>query len=171
MNNKVIKEIISWILVFITAILLATFINKVVIFRVKVPTGSMKNTIMIDDSVVTFRLAYLFADPKRGDIVVFPYPDDEEIDYIKRIVGLPGETIEGIDGIVYIDGQALEEDYILEPMDFDFGPYNIPEGTYFMMGDNRNCSEDSRYWNNKYLGKDKILGKAVFKFPDFTILW
>ncbi len=171
MNNKVIKEIISWILVFITAILLATFINKVVIFRVKVPTGSMKNTIMIDDSVVTFRLAYLFADPKRGDIVVFPYPDDEEIDYIKRIVGLPGETIEGIDGIVYIDGQALEEDYILEPMDFDFGPYKIPEGTYFMMGDNRNCSEDSRYWNNKYLERDKILGKAVFKFPDFTVLW
>lgn len=171
MNNKVIKEIISWILVFVTAILLATFINKVVIFRVKVPTGSMKNTIMIDDSVVTFRLAYLFADPKRGDIVVFPYPDDVEIDYIKRIVGLPGETIEGIDGIVYIDGQALEEDYILEPMDFDFGPYKIPEGTYFMMGDNRNCSEDSRYWNNKYLERDKILGKAVFKFPDFTVLW
>ncbi len=168
MNKKVFKEIISWLSVFAVAILLATFINKVIIFRVKVPTGSMKNTIMIDDSVVTLRLSYLLSDPKRGDVVVFPYPDDEDVDYIKRIIGLPGETVQGTDGLVYIDGEPLEEDYVLEPMISDFGPYHIPEGTYFMMGDNRNHSEDSRFWNNRYLDREKIRGKAIFKFPDFS---
>ena len=171
MEKKVVGEIISWIGVLVTAVVLATIINRLIIFRVKVPTGSMENTIMTGDSVITFRLSYLFNDPKRGDIVVFPFPDDEEKDYIKRIIGLPGETIEGKDGIVYINGRPLNEDYVLEKLDEDFGPYQVPEGRYFMMGDNRNCSEDSRVWVNKFVEKDKIRGKALFKFPKFTKLY
>jgi signal peptidase I len=168
MAKKIIKEIISWIMVFVIAFGVATFVNKVIIFKVQVPTGSMENTIMVGDRVVTLRLSYLFSDPQRGDIIVFPFPDNEKEDYIKRIMGLPGETIEGKNGLVYINGEALDEPYVKETIDNDFGPYEIPEDSYFMMGDNRNWSEDSRYWQNKYVARDKIKGKAILKYPDFT---
>jgi len=171
MSNKVVKEILSWIMVFVIAIVLALFINRFVIYRVSSPTGSMENTFMIDDKVYIFRLAYLFSEPKRGDIVVFEAPDKPEEDYIKRIIGLPGETIEGIDGVVYINGEPLKEDYLKEPMIGSFGPYVVPEGHYFMMGDNRNQSYDSRMWTNKFVARDKIRGKAVCKYPDFKWLY
>ena len=165
MSKRVLKEVISWILVFVIAIVAATLIKEFIIYNVEVPTGSMENTIKIGDRVVTSRLSYLSKDPQRGDIIVFPYPDDEELDYIKRIIGLPGETIEGKDGLVYIDGEPLEEPYVTEPLDNDFGPYEVPEDSYFMMGDNRNNSQDSRYWENKFLSGKKIEGKAIMKYP------
>lgn len=165
MSNKVIKEVVSWILVFVVAIVAATLIKEFIIYNVEVPTGSMENTIEINDRVVTSRLSYLWNEPRRGDIVVFPFPDDEELDYIKRIIGLPGETIEGKNGLVYIDGVALKEPYVKEALDSDFGPYRVPENSYFMMGDNRNNSLDSRYWENKFLKGNKIEGKAVLKYP------
>ncbi len=168
MSRKILKEIISWILVFIVAFALATLINKVIIMKVEVPSGSMQNTIMIGDRVFTFRLAYLISDPKRGDVIVFPYPDDEKVDYIKRIIGLPGETIEGKDGLVYIDGKPLTEPYVRDKIDSDFGPYIVPKDSYFMMGDNRNNSEDSRYWEHKFVSKDKIKGKAIVKYPHLS---
>lgn len=172
MKNRVIKEIVSWVIVIVIAVGLALFINKVVIYKLKIPTGSMENTIQVGDKVWTFRLSYLFSKPKRGDIVVFPYPDDESEDYIKRVIGLPGETIEGKDGIVYIDGEPLEEDYLKEEWDMntEFGPYEIPEGKYFMMGDNRNWSKDARDWDIKFVDKDKIRGKAILKYPKFQWL-
>lgn len=168
MAKKVLKETLSWILIIVIAFGIATFINKVIIFKVVVPTGSMENTIMIGDRVVTLRAAYWFKDPQRGDIVVFPFPDNENLDYIKRIIGLPGETIEGKDGLVYINGEPLEESYVTDALDSDFGPYEIPEDSYFMMGDNRNGSEDAREWKNKYVARNKIEGRAIFKYPDFT---
>jgi len=170
MTKKIWKEIISWLLVFAIAFGVAIFINKVIIYKVKVPTGSMENTIMVGDRVVTLRTAYWFKEPQRGDIIVFPCPDNEKKDYIKRIIGLPGETIEGRDGLVYSNGEPLEEAYITDPLDEDFGPYVVPEDSYFMMGDNRNHSEDSRYWVNKYVSEDKIKGKAIFKYPSFSRL-
>lgn len=170
MKKKILKEILSWILVFAAAFLIATFIREVILFNVKVPSGSMEDTIMIGDRVVTSRLSYLFGEPKRGDIIVFPYPDDEEVYYIKRIIGLPGETIEGKDEYVYINGEKLEEPYVKELLHTNFGPYVVPEDSYFMMGDNRNVSEDSRYWRNKFVTRDKIIGKALFKYPDFEWL-
>ena len=171
MSKKILKEIFSWIMVFVIAFGVATFINKFIVFKVIVPTGSMENTIMIGDKVVTFHLSYLFKDPQRGDIIVFPFPDNEEEDYIKRIIGLPGDTVEGKDGLVYINGRPLEESYVRETLDSDFGPYVVPEDSYFMMGDNRNNSADSRFWNNKFVAKDKIKGKAIFKYPNFTWLY
>jgi signal peptidase I len=170
MNKQVLKEILSWVLVLVVAYALSLFINRFVIFKVEVPTGSMENTIQVGDRVITYRLSYIFGDPEREDIVVFPYPDGEEEDYIKRIIGLPGDTIEGKNGIVYINGEPLEESYVKEQLDQDFGPYKVPEGHYFMMGDNRNDSLDSRYWMNQFVEKDKIKGKALFKYPDFKWL-
>lgn len=171
MSMKVVKEILSWIMVFVVAIVLAIILNKFVICSVSSPTGSMEDTFMINDKVFIFRMAYLFTDPKRGDIVVFEAPDEPEVDYIKRIIGLPGETVEIIDGVVYIDGEALEEDYLKEPMIGSFGPYKVPKGHYFMLGDNRNISKDARFWDNKYVARNKIKGKAIFKVPDFKWLY
>src|SRR5690554_116682 len=145
MGKRIIKEIISWVLVFGIAFLLALIINRFVIFKVEVPTGSMENTIMTGDKVFTFRLSYLFSKPKRGDIIVFPFPDNEELDYIKRIIGTPGDKIEIREGILYINDQEVVEDYIMEPMEKeDMEAVVVPEGCYFVMGDNRNSSMDSR---------------------------
>lgn len=170
MGKRIFKEILSWIMVLAAAFLLALFINKFIILNEEIPSGSMENTIMTGDRVFTYRQAYLFSDPKRGDIIVFPFPDDESVDYIKRIIGLPGDTVEGKDGLVYINGKALEESYVKEEIDEDFGPFTVPEDSYFMMGDNRNDSADSRYWNDPFVKKDKIKSKAIFKYPDFKWL-
>ncbi len=169
MNKKIMKELLSWVLVFASAIVLAWLINKFVILNEEIPTGSMEDTIMPGDRALTYRLAYLFSDPKRGDIIVFPYPDDESVDYIKRIIGLPGETVEAKDGVVYIDGEPLEEDYVKEDWSEsgDFNPFTVPEDSYFMLGDNRNDSTDSRYWTNPFVSRNKIRSKAIFKYPDF----
>lgn len=170
MTEKMKSEIKEWIIIIIVGLAVFFIFNRFIAFNVSSPTPSMENTFMIDDKVFIFRLSYLFSEPKRGDIVVFPAPDEPEIDLIKRVIGLPGETIEGMDGIVYINGEPLEETYLKEEMLGDFGPFVIPEQSYFMMGDNRNESLDAREWENTYVSKDKIKGKAIFKFPDFTWL-
>ena len=163
-NSK--EELISWIKTIVLAVLIALFINFVLIVNATVPTGSMENTIMTKDRVVALRMSYLFSDPERGDVVIFKYPDDETMLYVKRVIGLPGDTVEIKDGGVYINGseEPLEEDYIRETTEGDYGPYEVPEGCYFMMGDNRNNSLDSRFWNNKFVEEDKILGKVVCKY-------
>ena len=106
----------------------------------------------------------MWEDPQRGDIVAFYYPDNPEMVYLKRIMGLPGETIAGYDGVVYINGMPFFNDFTTEKMEQDFGPFQVPEGCYFMMGDNRNDSWDSRYWNNTYVEKEEILGKVSFEY-------
>lgn len=110
------------------------------------------------------RLYYDFKEPERGDIVIFKYPDDESVDYLKRIIGLPGETVEIISGKVYINGELLDEPYLSEEPTGDFGPYQVPEDSYFMLGDNRAVSKDSRYWHNTYVKKDKIIAKAFVMY-------
>ena len=119
------------------------------------------------------RLAYLFDKPKRFDIVIFKYPDHEKELFIKRIIGMPGETVEIRDGKVYIDGakEPLDDSFTPEEPLGDYGPYVVPEDSYFMLGDNRNYSKDSRFWNNPYVAEDKILGKAVLRyFPGIKLL-
>lgn len=167
-NKKAVaKEAISWIKTIVVAILVALFITNFVIINAQVPTGSMQNTIMPNDRLIANRLAYTFSDPQRGDIIVFPYPDDESKLFVKRIIGLPGEVVEIVDGKVYIDGELLEEDYVsseITDSTANSGPYVVPENHVFMMGDNRGNSEDSRYWKNTYLDEDKICGKVAFRY-------
>lgn len=177
MNLK--KEIFSWIAIAVLAYLLANFITSCVIIKAVIPSNSMETTIMTGDKIIGNRLAYLFTSPKRGDIVIFKFPDDETQDYIKRIIGLPGETVEIKDESVYIydeDGTLIEgpldEPYLKEEM-YTVGvlTFTVPENSYFMMGDNRNISDDSRYWMNPYVHKDKILGKAWFRYkPNLSFI-
>lgn len=159
-------EYVKMVIIVVGAVFI---INNFIIINAKIPSQSMENTIMTGDQIFGFRLAYLFSDPKRNDIVIFKYPDDESELFIKRIIGLPGETVEIKDGKVYIDNAEtpLEDSYIAEPMLGDYGPYEVPENHYFMLGDNRNMSKDSRLWNNKFVSKDKILGKAGLRYFPF----
>lgn len=157
-------EVLSWIKVIISAIIIALFVDFVIIANAVVPTGSMESTIPAGSRIMGLRLYYNFNEPERGDIVIFKYPDDEKVDYLKRIIGLPGETVEIVSGKVYIDGELLDEPYLDEEPTGDFGPYQVPEDSYFMLGDNRAVSKDSRYWNNTYVRKDKIIAKAFFMY-------
>lgn len=174
MSEQTKKEILSWIQTIVFAVIIALFINNFVIVNASVPTGSMENIIMPKDRILAFRLSYMFSEPEREDIVVFKWPDDPEqkILYVKRVIGLPGDKVEVKDGGVYVNDVLLDEPYIKEPMYNDhWGPYNVPEDSYFMMGDNRNYSEDSRYWTNTFVKKDKILGKVFFKYyPKFKVM-
>ncbi len=166
MTDKAKSEIASWIKTIVLAAAIALFINFVIIVNASVPTGSMENTIMAGDRVIALRMSYWFDEPDRGDVVIFKYPDDPEQKtlYVKRVIGLPGDTVEVRDGSVYINGEELEESYIKETTEGNYGPYVVPEGCYFMMGDNRNNSLDSRFWENKFVEEDTILGKVLFKY-------
>ncbi len=172
-KSVIIHEIISWATTIIGAVILAILITQFIIVNAVVPTESMQNTIMVGDRLIAFRLSYLFDDPERFDIVVFKYPDDEDVLFVKRVIGLPGEKVTIRDGKVYInDSETPIDDYFIkEEMFCEAGErvFEVPEGCYFMLGDNRNNSKDSRYWKNTYVKKDKILGKVIFKYyPEIT---
>ena len=167
------KEILDWLKVILAAVAISFILNNFVIVNAQVPTGSMENTVMTHDRVFAFRLSYLFENPERGDIVVFPLPDDESQNYLKRIIGLPGDTVEIKDGKVYINNseEPLQEDYLKEKPTGDYGPYNVPENSYFMLGDNRNISLDSRYWEHTFVKKNKIMGKVILRYyPSIKLL-
>ena len=161
-----------------------------------IPSGSMKPTLIEKDRIFVERISRFFTAPKRGDIMVFYPPfetlDDsfwgvfrrltgfvcKDVAYIKRVIGLPGDKIEIIEdatgkNFVIVNGEPLEEDYIMS--DYDYvkcnkdmycGPFVVPEGQYFMMGDNRGNSQDSRFWG--FLPKDRFIGRAVFLFWPVT---
>ena len=158
------KEILGWIETIAVAVLLAFLINHFLLVNVYVPTGSMENTIMAGDRNLALRISYWFSDPQRGDVVVFEAPDDPDTLYVKRVIGVGGDTVEVKDGDVLVNGQVQDEPYIKEITEGDFGPYHVPEGCYFMMGDNRNDSLDARFWENTYVEKDAILGKVVLRY-------
>lgn len=172
-KQKAVAELISWVKTIVAALVMAWFITTFLIVNAQVPSGSMENTVMTGDRLIANRLSYVFSEPKRFDIVVFKYPDDESKLYIKRIIGMPGDTVTIRDNEIYINDstEPLDDSFIKEPMITPDAVYEVPEGHYFMMGDNRNNSSDSRFWQNTYVAKDKILGKAVFKYyPSLEIL-
>lgn len=186
------KEVVSWVRMFVIVIAVVFVLTQFVIINVRVPSGSMENTIMTKDRLIGFRFSYWFDEPQRGDVILFSYPVDEKQTYIKRVIGLPGETVEIRDGKIYIDGSSepLEEDYLKETWTWENDGYTfkVPEGCYFVLGDNRNDSEDGRFWAQialnegkastpeeaepySYVKKDEIKGKAIFKYySKFAIL-
>jgi signal peptidase I len=170
-----------------TAVILALFVRTFVVQAFKIPTGSMENNLLIGDHLLVNKMVLApsptaldrallpVRDVRRGDVVVFKYPEDPERDFIKRVIGLPGETLEVREKRVYIDGKPLEEPYVhyLEPpsgptqynefTSYDlrerYGPVKVPPGQYFVMGDNRDNSQDSRYWG--FLPREYIKGRGL----------
>lgn len=158
------KELGDWLRILLLSYCLVYILNTFIIVNANVPTGSMIPTINPGEKIIASRLAYINEKaPQRGDIIIFYYPDNEEILFTKRIIGLPGDTVTIQDGQVYINGIKLVEPYASKT-EGNFGPYEVPDGHYFVLGDNRSNSEDSRFWRNKYVRKDKILGKVIIKY-------
>ena len=158
------KEII---IIILCAVALAAVVKGFLVDSRQIPSTSMVPTIEVGDRVILWRLAYVFGnEPERGDIIVFTPPEEfnSRQDLIKRVIGLPGETLEVRDGLVYINNEPLYEDYILEAPDYEYGPVTIPDDCYFVMGDNRNDSIDSHRWAEPFLPKENIKGKAVFRY-------
>ena len=169
------RELFQWVAAIVAAVLIALAIDNFVIVNAQIPSGSMENTIMTGDRVIGNRFAYSFSDPQRFDIIIFRYPDDESQLFIKRIIGLPGETVEIRDGKIYLNGsdEPLEDVQTKETMVGSFGPYTVPENSYFVMGDNRNGSSDSRDPSLGVVDVRCVIGQAVmvlFPFSDFGSL-
>ena len=165
----ILQELFSYIKILCIAIVLALFINHFVIVNASVPTGSMNNTIMEGDRLIGFRLAYTFSQPKRGDIIIFKYPDDPTQKFVKRVIGLPGDVVkianENGTVNVYVNDEKLNEPYLKEAMRINQDYlFIVPNNSYFVMGDNRNDSKDSRFWKNTYVPEDYIIAKAIFKY-------
>lgn len=162
------KEVKSFLFTLLITVALVFVLKNYIIINATVPTGSMENTIMPDDNILGYRLAYLSEGPERGDVIFFYFPDDESQKFVKRVIGLPGETITILDGKIYIgnSSEPLDEPYLKEEWTRGVGPYvfQIPEDSYLCLGDNRNNSRDARDWNNPYVKKEKIIGKAIFTY-------
>lgn len=169
-KDYILAELLSYVKVLGVAIIIAFIFNKCIVVNAKTPTTSMENTIMPGDRYFGFRLSYMFDEPKRQDIVIFEFPDDESQTFVKRIIGIPGDIVEIKNDKVYVNGEPLDEPYLKEPMKLHQNmTFIVPQDCYFMMGDNRNISKDARYWTNTFVKKDKILGKAIFKYYDGNI--
>jgi signal peptidase I len=170
----------------VVAVLLALVIRAFVVQAFTIPSGSMMDTLLVGDYILVNKFLYGpevpftevhlpgFREPRRGDVIVFKYPNDESRDFIKRIVAVGGETVQVRDDRVYVNGQLLEEPYVrpgsipAQPSGtcrylYACEPTLVPPGAYFVMGDNRDNSQDSRYWG--FVKREKIRGKA------FMIYW
>ena len=167
----IIREILGWIFYIIVILVLTYVIITYVGQRTSVSGSSMETTLSDGDQLLVDKLSYRFQDPKRFDIIVFPYQYEENTYYIKRIIGLPGETVQLVDGYVYINGSRLESDiYGNELMDDPMAasrPITLGEDEYFVLGDNRNHSQDSRDPSVGEVKKDTIMGKAWVRIYPF----
>jgi len=154
-------------LIFI-ALCLALLIRVFIAEPRYIPSDSMLPTLHIGDRLVVEKLSYRFHPPTTGDIIVFETPEQLQANYakdqafIKRIIGTPGETVSVNKGKVYLNNQPLEEEYIAEPPEYRLLPQQVPEHEFFVMGDNRNDSNDSHVWG--FLPEDNIIGRARFRF-------
>jgi signal peptidase I len=187
----------------VTVAIACLFVITFVVQAFKIPTGSMKSTLLIGDHLFVNKFVYgmppgllgkllPYSEPKRGEVIVFKYPNDPEVAYVKRLVGMPGDTVEMIGRTVYINGEKLNENYIVLDGEYGdiidtvvgdpqlrhkiqyfhpdgararWGPYEVPDGHYFAMGDNRDNSQDSRYW--QFIPRDYMLGQPLVIYWSF----
>src|SRR6476469_1371747 len=187
-KKSVVREYFESIVI---AVILALFVRTWVVQAFKIPTGSMENNLLIGDHLLVNKFVFSptasriergllpVRNIRRGDVIVFKYPDEPDRDFIKRVIGLPGETVELRAKKVYINGHPLDEPYVhymlpprAEGQEFaapdlreQYGPVTVPDRQLFVMGDNRDNSEDSRYWG--YLPRDYVKGKALIIYWSF----
>ena len=156
-------EILSFLLYVVVVVGITFLIIHYVGQRTYVSGSSMENMLSDGDNLIVDKITYRFSDPKRYDIIVFPYQYEENTYFIKRIIGLPGETVQIVDGIIYIDGEALQESYgreVMKNSGLAADPVTLGEDEYFVLGDNRNDSTDSRDPSVGKIPRDRIIGRA-----------
>lgn len=151
----------------IYAVILAMGIRTFVAEARYIPSSSMEPTLEINDRLIIEKITYHLREPERGDVVVFNPTETLKAQnfkdaFIKRVIGLPGETIEVTDGQVFVNGQPLVEKYIADQPEYNYGPVTVPEGEYLVLGDNRNNSYDSHYWG--FVPQENIIGRASLRF-------
>ena len=170
-ERSILGELLSWIVYIVIVVILSLGIITFVGQRTKVSGHSMETTLSDGDNLIVDKISYRFRDPERFEIIVFPFQYEEHTYYIKRIIGLPGETVQVIDGYVYINGEMLDENYGLEVMD-DPGiaaePIKLGDDEYFVLGDNRNHSSDSRVASVGVLTRDMLIGRAWVRIYPFN---
>lgn len=170
-EGGILSTLLGWILYILVIIGLTYLIITYVGQRTRVSGDSMNPTLQDGDNLIVDKISYRFRDPERYDIIVFPFKHEENTFYIKRIIGLPGETIQVVDGYVYIDGELLESDiYGAEVMwkaNIAAEPIALGEDEYFVLGDNRNHSSDSRDPSVGVLTREDLLGRAWVRIYPF----
>ncbi len=173
--KKLLKEVLSSSLYIFTVLLITFLIVKFVAIRTEVIGPSMQPTLYSNDNLITEKLSYRFGDPKRFDVIVFPFQYAENTYYIKRIIGLPGETVQiDEEGNIYINGEVLEENYgkeVIKNPGIASSPIYLGQNEYFVLGDNRNDSSDSRDASVGNIYKKDIVGRAWLRFwPEFNLV-
>lgn len=159
-QGSVFSEIIESLAI---AVILAVVIRLFVFQPFYIPSGSMEPTLMTNDRIIVSKVGYRIHEPARGDVIVFRYPRNERQVFVKRLIGLPGDTVELKDSRLLINGQAMAEPYLPAGLEFaNFGPVDVPADTYFCLGDNRNLSNDSRVWG--FMPDKNLIGKAVIVY-------
>jgi signal peptidase I len=152
----------DWIWPIAIGFLIALGIRNWVVDFANVPSSSMYPTIPNPCYILDNHLATRFEGLYRGEVVLFHFPDDPKRIFVKRIIGLPGETVTIHDNHVYINNKPLKEPYLTVPTTGTWGPYVVPKDSYFMLGDNRPISDDSRWWIHKFVPRSSIIGRADF---------
>ncbi|SFA78001.1 signal peptidase I [Acetitomaculum ruminis DSM 5522] len=177
-KSESLKEFLSLVLYLVVALAITYLLLHYVGQRTLVNGESMENTLQNGDNLIVDKISYRFRDPERFDIIVFPYQPGGETYYIKRIIGLPGETVQIKGGDILIDGEVLEENYGKEEIaDYNYGvaanPIELGDDEYFVMGDNRNDSKDSRYPEVGNIKRENIIGRAwmrIWPIGSFGVL-
>lgn len=158
------EEAKDWVVSIVVAVVLAFLIRQFIVELYVVDGPSMRPTLESHERLVVNKFIYHFRAPERGEIVVFRYPRDPSRDFIKRVIAIPGDTIEIKDGNVFVNGQLQQEPYILSKSYMDYPLSTVPAGHIFVMGDNRNNSEDSRFPDVGFVPFDLLKGKAMLVF-------
>ena len=161
------EEAKDWIISIVVAVVLAFIIRQFVVELYIVDGPSMRPTLQSQERLVVNKFIYNFREPQKGEILVFQYPRDTRRDFIKRVIATPGDTIEIKDGRVFVNDQMLNEDYILEKTKSDYPRSTVPKGTLFVMGDNRNNSEESRFADVDFVPLKLVKGRAAVSFWPF----
>ena len=143
------------------AALLSLVIITFVVQAFYIPSGSMEPTLMVDDRILVAKFIYRLERVRRGDVIVFRYPLNPQRDFVKRVIGLPGDRVQLKEGVVRVDEKGLsEKGYTIKPDFGNYGPVMVPASQFFVLGDNRNNSEDSRFFG--YVPRANVIGKAIF---------
>jgi signal peptidase I len=158
----------EWLISIIVAVGLALFIRTFLVEPYMVSGPSMRPTLQNAERLIVNRLVYRIREPQRGEIIVFKYPSDPRRDFIKRVIAVGGDTIEIKDGKTFVNGDQLNETYIKEPFHTNYPKVTVPKGFIFVMGDNRNNSEDSRYADVGFVDLSLVKGKAAIVFWPFN---